>query len=116
MAREANMRRIKVLISEQPSGTFGWTISIDSAFPGDLLCRAADLGRTRGWVALDERDGEAVDVEACMYAANNALMDLYDWADRNATLSQDGLFGAGMPNRGDGIGSGLSLPAQPAGE
>jgi hypothetical protein len=110
------MRRIKVLISEQPSGTFGWDIRIDSSFPGDLLCRAADLGITRGWVALDERDGEAVDVEACLYAANSALMDLYDWVERNRALSQDGLFGAGVPNEGDGAAAGLSVPAQHRGE
>jgi hypothetical protein len=112
MPGEAEMRRIKVELSEQPSGTWGWVLKIHSDLPGDLLCRAADLGRTRGWVAYDSSDGEATDVEACMYSANNALMELYDWVDRNEAFNASGLLISGVPARRHVTIAGPALPTE----
>ena len=80
------MRRITIELKEQTSGNWTWGIRVRSSIPGDLLVRAAALGRSHGRVSLPKYEDEATTVEAAVYVAALAVMDLYNDIDNHPAL------------------------------
>lgn len=90
------MRRITIELREQSTGSWTWGIRVRSSFPGDLLVRAAGLGRSHGRVARPKDEDEATTVEAAVYVAALAVMDLY-----NDIENHPALYGPEEPDPGE---------------